>query len=219
MMKKFRLLCNRLTHSNASSDPAGSLKNWSPTVTIGITENSISRFDTNITYTMMESMVYFDAYRPVLEALQSFGANGDLPFSDILLGKNKKVNIPAYLRERAETPLGGAGGGGNRKFLTSFHALAIPPAEKKGWDFSSVFPSMGTRSLWNPVAGDPFPLLPNDPPLDASQKEAIKLALSNELSIIQGPPGRRYRGFTFLPIPSSSHVRLFPENASRLSII
>ena len=171
----------------------------------------------------MESMVYFDAYRPVLEALQSFGANGDLPFSDILLGKNKKVNIPAYLRERAETPLGGAGGGGrgggNRRFLTSFHALAIPPAEKKGWVFSSVFPSMGTRSLWNPVAGDPFPLLPNDPPLDASQKEAIKLALSNELSIIQGPPGRRYRGFTFLSISSSSHVRLFPENASRLSII
>jgi hypothetical protein len=32
--------------------------------------------------------------------------------------------------------------------------------------------------------------LPNNPPLDVSQKEAIKQAISNELCIIQGPPGR-----------------------------
>jgi hypothetical protein len=162
------------------------LKNWTPAVTISIAENSISRFDTNATYTMMESMVYFDAYRPVLEALQSFGKNGDLPFSDILLGKNRKVDMPAYLREKKEAPLGAR----SKKFLA-------PPAEKfqaekKGWDFSSVFPSMGPGFLWNPLAGEVFPLLPNNPPLDVSQKEAIKQAISNELCIIQGPPGRRH---------------------------
>jgi hypothetical protein len=80
------------------------MKNWAPTVTIGIAENSIPRFDTNATYTMIESMVYFDAFRPVLEALQWFGKNGNLPFSDILLGKNRKVDMPAYLREKAEAP-------------------------------------------------------------------------------------------------------------------
>jgi hypothetical protein len=162
------------------------LKNWTPTVTIGIAENSISRFDTNATYTMMESMVYFDAYRPVLEALQSFGKNGDLPFSDILLGKNRKVDMPAYLREKNEAPLGA-----KRKKLLAPHSAPAPPlAEKKGWDFSSVFPSMGPGSLWNPLAGEVFPPLPNNPPLDVSQKEAIKQAISNELCIIQGPPGR-----------------------------
>lgn len=132
----------------------------------------------------MESMVYFDAYRPVLRALQSFGKNGDLPFSDILLGKNKMVDLPSYLREKAEAPLGSK----KRKFLVG-HSTPASPAEKKGWDFSSVFPGMDLP-IWNPVAGDPFPILPADPPLDARQKDAIKQALSKELCLIQGPPGR-----------------------------
>lgn len=149
----------------------------------------MARFDPNSAYTMIESMVYFDAYRPVLEAQQSFGKNGDLPFADILLGKSKKVNSPAYLIEKAEMQLGTQGKGKGKIFL-NFHSAAIsPPVEKKGWDFSSVFPSMGKDYRWNPVSGDQFPCLPNEPPLDVSQREAIKQALSNELCIIQGPPG------------------------------
>jgi hypothetical protein len=56
-------------------------------------------FDPGITYTMIESPAYFEAYRPVLEALQSFSDDPTgLPFSQVLLsGGGVSVAPPAYL--------------------------------------------------------------------------------------------------------------------------
>lgn len=164
----------------------GNTRGWIPTVTIGIDKDSIHRFDPVLTYTMIESMVYFDASRPVLDALKKLGTNNDLPFSDVLLGRRQRGDaFPAYLLEPMKTKLGTGG----RGYLTS----ALPqPTEKKGWDMTEVFPHFervnGTK-FWNPVSGDPFPSLPSDQPLNDSQKEAIKLALTNKFAVIQGPPG------------------------------
>ena len=52
-------------------------------------------------------------------------------------------------------------------------------------DYSEV---NGTN-YWNPITCRTFPLLPMEPKLDESQKEAIGHALSKQVALIQGPPG------------------------------
>ena len=69
------------------------LKGWIPTVTISIDRDSISRFNPMDTFVMVESMVFFDAYRPVLEAIKKIGKYGDLPFEKNLLGKSTSVSV------------------------------------------------------------------------------------------------------------------------------
>ena len=73
--------------------PTGSLKGWFPTVTIGIDKASVTRFNPMDIFVMAESMVFFDAYRPVLAALQKIGKNSELPFEKNLLGKSKLVLV------------------------------------------------------------------------------------------------------------------------------
>lgn len=132
---------------------------------------------------MVESIVYFDASRPVLHALQQFGEKRDLPFQDVLLGRSNNMKIPSYLLERPAVALGSKG----KSYLSN--PTPTPVIEKRGWDLSAVFPSIRTP-IWDATDGSiPFPDLPADPPLDVSQREAIKLALTQEIAIIQGPPG------------------------------
>ena len=134
---------------------------------------------------MVESMVYFDACRPVLHALRNFGEKRDLPFQDILLGKSQNMGIPSYLLERTVELLGSKAKGK----VGGYFARQAPLVEKRGWDLSSVFPSIRPTHWDATDYSSPFPDLPTDPPLDLSQREAIKLALTKELAIIQGPPG------------------------------
>lgn len=169
----------------------GSSKGWIPTVTIGIDKESIKCFDPVLTYTMIESMVYFDASRPVLDALQKLGANNDLPFSDILLGRRQTGEaFPAYLLQPTTSKLGNARSGGGYLMKSQ-----PQPVEKEGWDMTRVFPNFerinGTK-FWDPVSKHSFPSLPSDRPLNNSQEQAIKLALSNSFAVIQGPPGNSY---------------------------
>jgi hypothetical protein len=150
----------------------GNSKGWIPTVTIGIDKDTIKCFDPVLTYTMIESMVYFDASRPVLDALQKLGANNDLPFSDILLGRGQtSKTVPAYLLQPMTSKLGVRGGFGGG-YLSSSQPLSM---EKKGWDMTGVFPNFervnGTK-FWDPVSGQPFPSLPSDEPLNNSQEKA-----------------------------------------------
>ena len=151
-------------------------------MTISIDKSSIKTFDTSANYTMVESMIYYDACRPVLETLQNFGKEGNLPFQSVLLGNSCSIDIPSYLRERSDAPV-------DAKWKRSgyLQSLVSQPV-KLGWDLRAVFPT-SSITHWDATDGTPFPDLPGNPPLDQSQKMAIRLALSNEIAIIQGPPG------------------------------
>lgn len=145
---------------------------------------------------MLESMVYFDAYRPVLQTLQNFGKGGNLPFAEILQGKTRAVRPPAYLFEDAVASI--ATRSGYVSMRAKPPAPSYSPVEKKGWDLSVVFPDMklpgySHSAVWDPRFAAKFPHLPAHPELDESQREAIRLALSNEIAIIQGPPGEVHR--------------------------
>ena len=142
---------------------------------------SIDTFDSDAVYTMVESMIYYEACRPVLEALREFG-NGNLPFSKILLGNCKGMDVPSYLRQRSEPSLGR---------LSRGYLIPVAPDVDKGWILSTVFPDGGFSRVnhWNACGTTPFPSLLADPPLDKKQMEAIQLALSKEIALIQGPPG------------------------------
>jgi hypothetical protein len=117
------------------------------------------RFDPGLTYQMIESPAYFEAYRPVLEALQSFREGDDtgLPFSELLLsgGGAPVAPPPAYLLRD----------GGQKLELNSVYESALP---------------------WG-VDDDSWPV--GSPTLNESQLQATKMALSSRLALIQGPPG------------------------------
>jgi hypothetical protein len=126
---------------------------------------------------MIESPVFFEAYRPVLVKLQAL-ADVNCSLSEILIGKTKTVGYPEYL----------------------VNALAIkkPPGAKsfssldgdetmQGWKlFVERNNSTTELKIWNPLMKERFPLLPS---LDEAQKKAIELALTKKLTLIQGPPG------------------------------
>lgn len=168
----------------------GNGNGWTPTIVISV--DNMDRFDPTVVYVMIESVVFFEAYRPVLTALKRIGRDGDFPLSDIMLGLTTKVPAPSYLlakrtaivKKPARTPA-----------FSSFSSVIIEnerPADAM-WDMSAVFPDFelanGTK-YWNPDLLNPVPpVLPNFPELDESQKKAILLALTKRLAIIQGPPG------------------------------
>ena len=153
----------------------------SPSIVIKIAPECIGRFDSEATYTMVESMIYFDAVHPVLKALKRFGDKGDIPFPMVFQGVSRDVDVPRYLREENTSRLGAKGA----KYLAS-----TPVEVKKAWDLSSVFPNSYESKGWDVLNKEPFPSISPYIPLDKSQKEAIKLALSRGLAIIQGPPGK-----------------------------
>lgn len=153
----------------------------SPSIVIKIAPDYIGRFDSEATYTMVESMIYFDAVHPVLKALKRFGDRGDIPFPMVFQGVSRDVDVPRYLREENASRLGAKGA----KYLAS-----TTVGVKKTWDLSSVFPNSYESKGWDVLNKEPFPSTSPSIPLDKSQKEAIKLALSRGLAIIQGPPGK-----------------------------
>ena len=87
-------------------------KGKAPAITINV-ENT-EEFSDSHSYVMLESPVFFDSIRPVLEALKEFSSRG-LPFEDLLLGRQQEIPPPLYLSQ-----------GG----------------ERRGWDLSSLFPGL-----------------------------------------------------------------------------
>ncbi|XP_060089485.1 NFX1-type zinc finger-containing protein 1 [Heteronotia binoei] len=120
-------------------------------------------------FLMVETTAYFEAYRHVLKGLQELREE-EIPFQDYIVKCEPLVRAPSYLETESRYDL--------RPLMT-----AAPAAD-------------GGNNCRDALAGSRVDILdPDQWPaldllgLDASQMEALRLALTKELAIIQGPPG------------------------------
>ncbi|XP_076869960.1 NFX1-type zinc finger-containing protein 1 [Brachyhypopomus gauderio] len=111
-------------------------------------------------FLMVETTAYFEAYRYVLEGLQE-QEEDKLPFQRYIVECNPDVNPPLYLTQSV-----------------------------RAYDLSHIAAEghQNTIKRFNPLEPDSWPG-EEQLGLDASQLQALKLALTKELAIIQGPPG------------------------------
>ena len=115
-------------------------------------------------YQMVESPAYFEAYRHVLKGLKQLDET-TLPFKKYLVECSKEVDPPEYLRrDDTEKPV----------CYDLSNALDVP-------DVSNVraVPVL-QLTAWPSV---------KTLPLNSSQLEALRTAITTEFSVIQGPPG------------------------------
>ena len=115
-------------------------------------------------YQMVESPAYFEAYRHVLTGLKKLDEK-TLPFKRYLVECNAEVDPPEYLRRHdTQTPV----------CYDLSKALHIRDASN-----AKAVPVLQPEA-WPPVEALP---------LNSSQLEALRTALTTEFSVIQGPPG------------------------------
>ena len=118
----------------------------------------------NCVYQMVESPAYFEAYRYVLKGLKELDET-TLPFKKYLVDCSEDVNPPEYLRlDDAQEPV----------CYDLSKALEVRDASS-----ASAVPVL-THGAW--------PLV-KTLPLNNSQLEALRTAITTEFSVIQGPPG------------------------------
>ena len=119
----------------------------------------------NCVYQMVESPAYFEAYRYVLKGLQELDET-TLPFKKYLVECSADVDPPEYLRpDESEEPVYYDLGKALRVLNKSNTTAPVPVLNLEAW------PSVAAL------------------PLNSSQLEALKTAITTEFSVIQGPPG------------------------------
>ena len=119
----------------------------------------------NCVYQMVESPAYFEAYRYVLKGLQELDET-TLPFQKYLVECSAEVDPPEYLRrDESEEPVYYDLGKALRVLNKSNTTAPVPVLNLEAW------PSVAAL------------------PLNSSQLEALKTAITTEFSVIQGPPG------------------------------
>ena len=118
----------------------------------------------NHVYQMVESPAYFQSYRYVLRGLQELDEES-LPFKKYLVECSAEVDPPEYLRrDETEGPI----------CYDLSKALDVP-----GVPNATAVPVLQCDA-WPPV---------RKLPLNSSQLEALRTAITTEFSVIQGPPG------------------------------
>ena len=118
----------------------------------------------NHVYQMVESPAYFEAYRYVLRGLQELDEES-LPFKKYLVECSAEVDPPEYLRrDETEGPV----------CYDLSKALDVPDVPN-----ATTVPVLQCDA-WPPV---------RKLPLNGSQLEALRTAITTEFSVIQGPPG------------------------------
>ena len=147
-------------------------------------------------YQMAESPAYFEAYYHVLKGLQEINEN-NMPFSKYLVECSVEVDPPEYLRrDEDQVPVCYD----LSKALAVRHSLkanAVPVLEPEAW------PSVETL------------------PLNSSQLEALKTAITTEFSVIQGPPGtgKTYVGAKIARCLLENRKQWDPEKASPMLMV
>ncbi|KAK2703369.1 hypothetical protein QYM36_018158 [Artemia franciscana] len=136
---------------------------------VRIEETENSEGYTNGSFIMAESSVYFEAYRNVLYVLQNY-TEKNFPLMEIVLGQVTVSHLPDYLSIAREQHVD-----------TTYNLSAL------------VQPTYYRQSA-NILELDRV-MTPGDLNLDKNQFEAFKLALTEKVAIIHGPPGT---GKTFI---------------------
>ncbi|XP_071505637.1 NFX1-type zinc finger-containing protein 1-like [Diadema antillarum] len=139
------------------------------------------------TFVMAESTVFFEAYRPVLLGLQRMEASS-LPLSRYIIHLKNEVRAPMYLQERSREDSKKMSKNVKMDITPLFHGM---DRKRSGVSWRSI--AVMTDDAWPRVT---------DVNLDPSQLEAVKKALTTELSVIQGPPGtgKTYVGLKILHV-------------------
>ena len=127
-------------------------------------EGEVNGFEINPNddFTMVESTAYFEAYRHVLEGLQTVSGTVDtMPFKRYIVECNlQDIPSPLYIRTT---------GSASFNLTQALGMKGIKPRV-----------TIIDHSTWPHV---------DETSLDKSQLEAVKMALIQEISVIQGPPG------------------------------
>ena len=127
-------------------------------------EGEVNGFEINPkdSFTMVESTAYFEAYRHVLEGLQTVSRTADtMPFKRYIVDCNlQDIPSPLYIRTT---------GSASFNLTQALGMKGIKPRV-----------TIIDHSTWPHV---------DETSLDKSQLEAVKMALTQEISVIQGPPG------------------------------
>ena len=116
-------------------------------------------------YQMVESPAYFEAYRHVLKGLKELDEK-TLPFQKYLVECSGEVDPPEYLRRDST--------GGEPVCYDLSKALDVQDVSN-----ATAVPVL-VPEAWPPV---------NTLPLNNSQLDALRTAITTEFSVIQGPPG------------------------------
>ena len=119
----------------------------------------------NIRYVMLESTVYFESYKHVLKALCAFHRDGEMKFpfrEHLIYSENSRVKPPDYLKNSHVD---------FRSLLVDENANGI----NNDWQYANV--SVKNEASW-PTA--------EQMKLGSAQYDAVKLALNNKLTLIQG---------------------------------
>ena len=143
-------------------------------------------------YQMVESPAYFEAYRHVLKGLKELHEN-NLPFKKYLVECCGDVDPPEYLRREDGYPV----------YYDLSEALHV---------------QSGTRvPVLDPKAWPPVEVVP----LNSSQLEALKTAVTTEFSVIQGPPGtgKTYVGTKIVRCLLDNRQQWDPENTSPMLMV
>ncbi|CAF1076922.1 unnamed protein product [Adineta ricciae] len=157
----------------------------------------LGRNDSLHPLTMIETMTFFEAYRPVLRALQIMPTDDTFPFSEFLIKLTPEMKPPNYLTQTTTydfTPLLVDPNGKVQthvsmpsKFDTR-HMLKITYQQASDIDTKYKRVSVLNKNEW-PTNEELH--------LNPKQYEALILALTNKIALIQGPPGT---GKTYLGV-------------------
>jgi len=118
------------------------------------------RIQPGTSFTLLETTSYFEAYRPILQALQNI-KDDQLPLEKYLLHCDKNVTLPNYFEQKSDI---------------DFRPILVKNSEKSR-EFDGGLSNVKDLSTW-----------PNAEQLglDDSQYKALQLAITKSVALIQG---------------------------------
>jgi hypothetical protein len=162
---------------------------------------NLDEIDLSYSFTMIETMTYFEAYRPVLNALQLIAADQTFPLAPFLLKLNNEMVPPDYITPTTTfdfTPLLVEPKSEVKATVTTHEIL---PAQPRRPNYRGTIQPITAKEFRikykqsNQVEGkyksvsllnkDQWPTS-DELHLNPKQREALILALTNKVALIQG---------------------------------